>query len=57
MIVLGLASLYGAFRVFGATLDPAAMDSSLHTGSELSGQAITSAGVRSPQPLPPARHS
>jgi hypothetical protein len=51
MIVLGLASLYGALRVFGATLDPAAMGSSLHTGSELSGQAITSGGVRTLTPF------
>ena len=46
MIVLGLASVYGAIRVFGAELDPAMMGSSLHTGSELSGRAITSGGVR-----------
>ena len=46
MIILGLASLYGAVRIFGAQLDPAQMISSLHTGSELSGRAITSPGVR-----------
>ncbi|MGC8779488.1 MAG: hypothetical protein ACP5UQ_01345 [Anaerolineae bacterium] len=51
MIVLGLASLYGAARVFGAQLDPAAMGSSLHTGSELSGKAIVSPGVRSLTPF------
>jgi len=51
MIVLGLASLYGAIRVFGAQLDPAAMGSSLHTGNELSGSAIVSGGVRSLTPL------
>jgi hypothetical protein len=46
MIILGLASIFGALRVFGATLDPAAMRTSLHTGSELNGYAITSGGVR-----------
>ncbi len=46
MIILGLASLYGAYRVFAAQLDPAAMTTSLHTGSELSGDAIVSGGVR-----------
>jgi hypothetical protein len=46
MIVLGLASIYGAIWVFGAQLDPAMMSNSLHTGSELSGRAITSGGVR-----------
>ncbi len=51
MIVLGAASLYGAIRVFGATLDPGLMGSSLHTGSELSGKAIITAGVRSLTPF------
>ena len=51
MMVLGLASLYGAVRIFGAQLDPAQMSSSLHTGSELSGRAITSPGVRSLTPF------
>jgi len=46
MIVLGLASLFAAVQVFNAQLDPARMTSSLHTGSELSGQAIVSPGVR-----------
>lgn len=46
MIVLGLASIYGAVRVFTAHLDPSLMTSSLHTGSELSGRAIASSGVR-----------
>ena len=46
MIILGIASLYGAFRVFSAQLDPALMGVSLHTGSELSGHAIVSGGVR-----------
>jgi hypothetical protein len=46
MIVLGVGSLYGLIRVFGAQLDPALMGSSVHTGSELSGRAIVSPGVR-----------
>ena len=51
MIILGVASLYGAFRVFTAQLDPTAMTSSLHTGSELSGSAIATGGVRSLTPF------
>ena len=51
MIVLSLASLYGAIRVFGAQLDPGMMGTSLHTGSELSGHAIVSGGVRSLTPF------
>jgi hypothetical protein len=51
MIILGVASIYGALRVFSATLDPAAMGNSLHTGSELSGKAIVSGGVRSLTPF------
>lgn len=46
MIVLGLASLYAALRVFTAELNPALMTASLHTGSELSGHAIVTGGVR-----------
>jgi hypothetical protein len=45
-ILLAIASLYGAIRVFSAGLDPAQMTTSVHTGSELSGHAITSPGVR-----------
>jgi len=44
--VLVLASVYGTYKVFSATLDPTLMINSLHTGSELSGHAITSPGVR-----------
>jgi hypothetical protein len=51
MVILGVASLYGAVRVFGAPLDPTAMGSSLHTGSELSGKAIISGGVRTLTPF------
>jgi len=51
MLLLVAGSLYGALRVFGAVLDPAQMGSSLHTGSELSGRAILTSGVRSLTPL------
>jgi hypothetical protein len=51
MVLLVLGSLYGLFRVFGAELDPALMTSSLHTGSELSGHAIVTPGVRSLTPI------
>jgi hypothetical protein len=51
MIVLALASLYGAVRVFGAELDPARMTESIHTGSELSGHAIVTPGVRALTPF------
>ncbi len=40
------ASIYGTYKVFSATLDPSLMISSVHTGSELSGHAITTPGVR-----------
>jgi hypothetical protein len=51
MVILGLASLYGAIRVFGAQIDPAQMGRSLHTGSELSGDAIVTKGVRELTPF------
>ena len=51
MVVLAVASLYGAFRVFTAELDPSLMTSGLHTGSELSGHAIVTPGVRSLTPF------
>ena len=41
MILLALGSAYAVFRVFGAQLDP-----TLLTGSELSGDAIVTSGVR-----------
>src|SRR3989304_1495037 len=47
MVVLALGSLFGAYRVFTAQLDPAGMISSLHTGSELRGGASQPPGVRS----------
>jgi len=46
MVLLVLGSLYGLLRVFGAQLDPGLMTTSIHTGSELSGHAITTSGVR-----------
>jgi hypothetical protein len=46
MILLVLASFYGLARVFSAEVDPLLMTSSLHTGSELSGRAIITPGVR-----------
>jgi len=51
MVVLALASLYATIRVFGAELDPGLMTSSVHTGSELSGHAIVTGGVRSLTPF------
>jgi hypothetical protein len=51
MVLLALGSLYGVFRVFGAELNPDLMTSSLHTGSELSGHAIVTPGVRSLTPI------
>jgi hypothetical protein len=46
MVLLALGSLYGAFRIFTAQLDPSLMTTSLHTGSELSGHAIVDQSVR-----------
>jgi len=46
MGILVAASIYGAIRVFMADLDPGLMTSSVHTGSELSGHAIVTPGVR-----------
>ena len=51
MIVLGVASLYAAIRVFAAQLDPGLMTESVHTGSELSGHAIVTDGVRGLTPF------
>ena len=46
MGILLAASIYGAIRVFAASLDPSLMTTSAHTGSELSGHAIVTSGVR-----------
>lgn len=51
MIVLVIASIYGFIRVFGAELDPSLLTESVHTGSELSGHAIVTSGVRTLTPL------
>jgi len=51
MALLVLGSIYGAIRVFGAELDPSLMTTSLHTGSEMSGHAIVTPGVRSLTPF------
>jgi len=51
MIILILGSIYGAFKVIGAELDPTLMTTSLHTGSEMSGHAIMTPGVRSLTPF------
>ncbi len=46
MVLLVIASLFAAFKVFTAQLDPSLMIGAGHTGSELSGRAIASPGVR-----------
>jgi hypothetical protein len=51
MVLLALASVYAAVRVFSAELDPSLMTTSVHTGSELSGHAIVTSGVRSLTPF------
>jgi hypothetical protein len=51
MVLLVLGSIFGAIRVFGAELDPSLMTESLHTGSEMSGNAIVTGGVRSLTPI------
>jgi hypothetical protein len=51
MVILILGSIYGAVRVILAELDPSLMTASLHTGSEMSGHAIVTPGVRSLTPF------
>ncbi len=51
MVILLLGSLYAGFRVFTAELDPSLMTTSVHTGSELSGHAILTPGVRTLTPF------
>ena len=51
MALLLVGSIYGALRVFTAELDPALLTASVHTGSELSGHAIVTSGVRSLTPI------
>jgi hypothetical protein len=51
MILLAIASLYAVVRVFSAELDPSLLTTSVHTGSELSGHAIVTPGVRTLTPF------
>jgi hypothetical protein len=51
MVLLLLGSLYGGYKVFTAVLDPSLLTVSVHTGSELSGHAIVTAGVRGLTPI------
>ena len=51
MVALVIGSIFGAFRVFGAELDPSLMTTSVHTGSEMSGHAIITGGVRTLTPF------
>ncbi|UCF61822.1 MAG: hypothetical protein JSV37_03835 [Anaerolineaceae bacterium] len=51
MILLALGSLYALIRVFSAQLDPSLLTTSVHTGSELSGHAIITPGVRTLTPI------
>ena len=50
-VILILGSIYAAIRVFTAELDPTLMTSSIHTGSELSGHAIVTPGIRPLTPI------
>ena len=51
MGLLLLGSIYATYRIFTAQLDPSLMTSGLHTGSELSGHAISTPGVRTLTPF------
>jgi len=51
MVILFLGSIYGVYKVFTAQLDPSLLTTSVHTGSELSGHAITTPGVRTLTPI------
>ena len=51
MILLAVASLFAAYRVFTVQLDPALMGVGLHTGSEMSRRAIVTPGVRTLTPF------
>ena len=51
MAILLAASVYAVFRVFSAELDPSLITTSVHTGSELSGHAIITPGVRTLTPF------
>ena len=51
MVLLSLGSLFAVYRVFSAELDPSLLTTSMHTGSELSGHAIITPGVRMLTPI------
>lgn len=51
MVILAIGSLYAAIRIFSAELDPSLLTTSVHTGSELSGHAIVTSGIRTLTPL------
>ena len=51
MILLSLGSLYALIRVFSAQLDPSLLTTNVHMGSELSGHAIITPGVRTLTPI------
>jgi len=51
LAILLMGSVYGLVRVFGAELDPSLLTTGVHTGSELSGSAIVTPGVRLLTPL------
>ena len=51
MAILLAASIYAAIRVFTAELDPGLLTTSVHTGSELSGHAIVTTGIRTLTPF------
>ena len=51
MVLLLVGSIYGTYKVFTAVLDPALLTTSVHTGSELSGHAIVTDGVRGLTPI------
>jgi hypothetical protein len=51
MVILGVASAYAAIRIFAAELDPTLLTTSVHTGSELSGHAIVTSGIRTLTPF------
>jgi hypothetical protein len=51
MVILALGSIYALVRVATAQLDPTLLTTSVHTGSELSGHAIITPGVRTLTPF------
>lgn len=51
MVLLLVGSIYGTYKVFTAVLDPSLLTTSVHTGSELSGHAIVTDGVRVLTPI------